>query len=72
MSEQAKQARKAAKKAKQQVYDQYGHITGWKLLRIECEVEKLMAQAKVDTGKSLIQLSSSVTNWWPCSGLSPT
>lgn len=54
--------RKAAKKAKQQAYNQYGRITGWKLLHVECEVEKLMAQAKVNTGMSLIQLSSSVTN----------
>ena len=62
MSKQAKQARKAAKKAKQQAYDQYGRITGWKLLRVEREVEKLMAQAKVNTGKPWIQLSSFVTN----------
>ena len=46
-----KEIRKAAKKAERKAFDEFGRITQWKLHRIKCEVEKLVAKALVNTGR---------------------
>ena len=43
--------------AKRKALDEHGRITAYKLHRLNCEVEKLMAKAKVNTGKSIIYCS---------------